>query len=87
MGESADAVWRKLDHEREKGLPRGAVAEPEPEEEPTPLLDLPIPAAAPSAPVTFGIHLLDPNASTKKRKKAAMWPTATETNVQLSLFE
>ena len=87
VGESADAVWRELDHEREKVLPRGAAAEPEPEEEPTPVLDLPIPAAAPSAPVTFGIHLLDPSPSTKKRKKAAVWPTATETNVQLSLFE
>jgi hypothetical protein len=87
VGESANAVWRELDHEREKVLPRGSAAEPEPEDESTPVLDLPIPAAAPSAPVTFGIHLLDPSPSTKKRKKAAVWPTATETNVQLSLFE
>ena len=34
VGESADAVWRELDHEREKVLPRSAAAEPEPEEEP-----------------------------------------------------
>ena len=87
VGESANAVWRELDHEREKVLPRGAAAEPEPEEEPTAVLDLPMPAAAPSAPVTFGIHLLDSSPSAKKRKKAAMWPTATDTNVQLSLFE
>jgi hypothetical protein len=87
VGESADAVWRELDHEREKVLPRGAAGKPEPEEESAPVLNLSIPAAAPSAPVTFGIHLSDPSPSTKKRKKAAMWPTATETNVQLSLFE
>jgi hypothetical protein len=87
VGESADAVWRELDHEREIVLPRGPAAEPEIEEEPIPALDLPIPAAAPSAPVTFGIHLLDPSPSTKKGKKTAMWPTATEINVQLNLFE
>jgi hypothetical protein len=72
VGESADAVWRELDHEREKALPRGAAAEPEPEEEPPSVLDLPMPVAEPSAPVTFGIHLLDPSPSAKKRKKAAM---------------
>ena len=84
---ASDAVWRELDHEREKVLPRGPAAEPELEEEPIPVLDLPIPVAAPSAPVTFGIHLLDPSPSTKKGKKTAMWPTATETNMQLNLFE
>jgi hypothetical protein len=39
------------------------------------------------APTQFGIHLIEPNLPSKKRKKAAIWPTATETNVQLSLFD
>ena len=30
VGESADAVWRELDHERDRVLPRPAVAEQEP---------------------------------------------------------
>jgi hypothetical protein len=87
VGETADAVWRELDHEREKVQPRPTAAEPEPEEESAPVLDLPMPIAEPSAPVTFGIRLLEPSSSAKKRKKASVWPTATETNVQLSLFD
>jgi hypothetical protein len=42
VGESADAVWRDLGHEREKVLPCPAVAELEPEEEFTAVLDLPV---------------------------------------------
>jgi hypothetical protein len=38
-------------------------------------------------PAPFGIHLLDPSLPPKKRKKNALWPTAIETNVQLSLFD
>ncbi len=87
VGETADAVWRELDHECEKVQPRPTAAEPEPEEESAPVLDLPMPIAEPSAPVTFGIRLLEPSSSAKKRKKASVWPTATETNVQLSLFD
>jgi hypothetical protein len=87
VGESADAVWRELDHEREKVQPRPAAAEPELEEEPDPVLDLrDVPAAEP-APTPFGIRLIEPNQPSKKRKKTAIWPTATETNVQLSLFD
>jgi hypothetical protein len=85
VGESADAVWRELGDEREKVQPRAA--EPEPEEEPASVLDLPMPVNAPQVPMTFGIHLTEPSPSIKKRKKAALWPTATETNVQLSLFD
>ena len=87
VGESADAVWRELDHEREKMLPRPAVAEQELDAETAPILDLPMAAAAPPAPVAFGINLIEPSPSTKKRKKADLWPTATETNLQLSLFD
>jgi len=83
VGESADAVWRDLGHEREKVLPRPAAAEPESEEE----SDLPGLIAAEPAPMPFGIHLLDPSSPPKKRKKTALWPTAAETNVQLSLFD
>ena len=83
VGESADAVWRDLGHEREKVLPSPAAVEPESEEE----SDLPGLIAAEPAPTPFGIHLIEPNLPSKKRKKAAIWPTATETNVQLSLFD
>ncbi|MGA8740607.1 MAG: hypothetical protein WB561_05405 [Terracidiphilus sp.] len=68
-------------------LPRPAVAELEAEEELTAVLDLPVVITAEPAPAPFGIHLLEPNSPTKKRKKTALWPTATETNVQLSLFD
>jgi len=84
VGESADAVWRELDNEREKVQPRTPAVDTEFEEEPNPVLDLPVVSAAEPAPTPFGIHLIDPS---KKRKKTALWPTATETNVQLSLFD
>jgi hypothetical protein len=87
VGESADAVWRDLGHEREKALPRPAAVEPESEGESELAPDLPGLIAAESAPTPFGIHLIESNLPSKKRKKAAVWPTATETNVQLSLFD
>ena len=92
VGESADAVWRDLGHEREKVLPRPAAVEPESDEEPDlipdlSIGDLPVVPAAEPAPMPFGIHLIEPNQPSKKRKKTALWPTATETNVQLSLFD
>ena len=89
LGESADAIWRELDREREKVLPRFADAAPEPglEEEPAPVLDLPVSTTTPATPLTFGIRLLEPIPTTRKRKRPALWPTATETNAQLSLFE
>jgi hypothetical protein len=87
VGESADAVWRELDHERDKVLPRPTLGESETDQESTPVLNLPMPAAAPPVPVAFGIHLTESCPSTKKRKKDDLWPTATETNSQLSLFD
>ena len=87
VGESADAVWRELGDEREKALPRPAEAEPELDEESVPALDLPAAIPAPPAPAPFGIRLLEPSPSTRKRKKAGIWPTADETSVQLSLFD
>jgi hypothetical protein len=61
--------------------------EPEPEEESGLAPDLPGLIAVEPVPMPFGIHLIEPNVSSKKRKKTALWPTATETNVQLSLFD
>ena len=87
VGESADAVWRELDQEREKIQPRPGAVEPEPEEEPAPILGLPATPTPQPVPTTFGIHLTEPAPPMKKRKKAALWPTAKEANAQLSLFD
>jgi hypothetical protein len=87
VGESADAMWRELDHEREKAQPRPAAGEPEPEDEPDPVLDLPVVSAVEPAPTPFGTHLIEPNQPSKKCKKPALWPTATKASVQLSLFD
>jgi hypothetical protein len=87
VGESADAMWRELDHEREKVQPRPAAGEPEPEDEPDPVLDLPVVSAVEPAPTPFGTHLIEPNQPSKKCKKPALWPTATKASVQLSLFD
>lgn len=87
VGETADAVWRELDQEREKVQPRPITVELEPEDEPAPVLPLPTSLAEQAVPMTFGIRLAEPPPATKKRKKTAVWPTATETDVQLSLFD
>jgi hypothetical protein len=84
VGESADAIWRDLDHEREKAQPRPA--EVEVEEEPTPVLDLPMVMSPDPVPVWTSIHLVEPPVAVKKRKKASLWPTATQDDVQLKLF-
>jgi hypothetical protein len=87
VGESADAVWRELGDERDRVQPRPATVEPETEDEPALAHDLPGLMAAEAAPAPFGICLLESGPSPKKRKKTAPWPTATETSVQLSLFD
>ena len=87
VGESADAVWRDLGHEREKVQPQTAAAQPEFEGEPDPVLNFPVVSAAEPSPTPFGIHLIEPNLPSRKGKKAGPWPTAAETNVQLSLFD
>jgi hypothetical protein len=87
VGESADALWRELDQEREKVLPRQTAADPVPETEGSPMSDTLSGTTPPAAPIAFGIPLLEPSVLTKKRKKAALWPTANETNAQLSLFD
>jgi hypothetical protein len=87
VGESADAAWRELDRERQKIQPRPATVEPEPEEELEPVLDLPALPVPQPVPMTFGIHLMEPPSAAKKGKKTKVWPTATEANAQLSLFD
>ena len=87
VGESADAVWRDLGHEREKVLPRPSAEEPVSTEVSPASPDLPGLIEAEPTPAPFGIRLLEPIPTTKKRKRPALWPTATETTAQLSLFE
>ena len=87
VGESADAVWRELDQEREKIQQPSAGMASEPEEEPAPVLPMPAIPATQAVPITFGVHLLEPPAVAKKRKKTALWPTVKEANAQLSLFD
>ena len=54
--------------------------------EPSPALDLPMVMASDAAPAWAGIHLVEPPVPVKKRKKASLWPTATQEDAQLSLF-
>ena len=86
VGESADAVWRDLGHEREKVQPRPTSVEPETEQESDLAPDLPGLIAAESAPAPFGLHLLDPVVSKKKSRKQVPSLTANQENAQLSLF-
>jgi hypothetical protein len=89
VGESADAIWRELDHEREKFQPPPvAAAQPDlrqelpaaTESESIPTLDFATPP-----PAVFGIHLVEPDPAAKKRKKKVPWPNAGQ-DVQLKLF-
>jgi 8-oxo-dGTP pyrophosphatase MutT (NUDIX family) len=89
VGESADAIWRELDHEREKFQPPPvAAAQPDlrqelpaaTESESIPTLDFATPP-----PAVFGIHLVEPDPAAKKRKKKVPWPNADQ-DVQLNLF-
>ncbi len=87
IGESADAVWRDLDKEREKIQPQIAVVvESEPEEGSASMLELSGQPSSEPVTITFGLDLIEP-AVAGKRKKTTLWPKETETNVQLSLFD
>jgi hypothetical protein len=87
IGESADAVWRELGGERDRVLPVNHEPMPEPEREPVRVLATADQGAEPHLPTTFGVPLLEPNTSTRKRKKVPFWPTTKEASVQLSLFD
>jgi len=84
VGESADAVWRDLGHEREKAQLRPPAVESEGDV--IPGLDLSTAPVPEPTPAPFGIHLLSPSAAGKKRRKLANRPKANEENEQLSLF-
>jgi hypothetical protein len=86
VGESADAIWRELDRERERVLPHGGGDDAAAEEQASSVLELPMFAAPEPIPVTLGIHLVEPAPDARKRRKSSIWPTATEDNAQLSLF-
>jgi hypothetical protein len=86
VGDSADAVWRELDRERERFLPRPMVVEPEAEQVSAPVLDLSPVIAGGAAPAPFGIQLLEPSTSPRKRNGTSLRP-ANETMMQLSLFD
>jgi hypothetical protein len=87
IGESADAVWRELGGERDKMLPGNHEPEAELETEPIRVLATADQPLAATLPTTFGVPLLEPNTSTRKRKKVPFWPTTKEASVQLSLFD
>ena len=84
VGESADQMWRELERERERVLPQPPTLKVE--EDDNPVLDLS--ATEPIGPTAerAGIHLVEPRASAKVRKKSSPWSTGTGAAVQLSLF-
>ena len=85
IGESADAIWRDLDRERERVLPRTAVDDAV-DQEPSPGSDWVVPVLSAPVPVPLGIHLVETLSPGKKRKKLSVWPTAADTDAQLKLF-
>ncbi|HLH36432.1 MAG TPA: DEAD/DEAH box helicase [Alloacidobacterium sp.] len=87
VGESADAVWRDLDKERAKTQPRSAVAvESESEDDPTLVLEVPVMPASQPVPTMFGVDLIKTKTADRP-KKTTLWPTSTEANLQLNLFD
>jgi hypothetical protein len=84
VGETADAAWRELERERDRVLPQPPALKAE--EDDNPVLDLS--TTEPIGPPTerAGIHLVDPPAGAKVRKKSSPWSTGSEPAVQLSLF-
>jgi hypothetical protein len=84
VGASADQMWRELERERERVLPQPPAFKAE--EDDNPVFDLS--ATEPIGPAVerAGIHLVDPSAGAKVRKKSSPWSTDTGAAVQLSLF-
>jgi hypothetical protein len=62
------------------------VVESEPEEDSTPVLELSAQPSSQPVPTTVGLDLIE-STTTNRRKKTTLWPTSSETNVQLSLFD
>jgi Helicase conserved C-terminal domain len=84
VGESADAIWRELDHEREKVLPRSTAAEPD--EGPVTTFESPLVLALQRPTMETGIHLVEAPVANKKRTKTPIWPTSNQDDAQLKLF-
>ena len=61
--------------------------ESEAEEDSTPVLELPVMSRSQPGPIAFRIDDLMEPAAGKRRKRATLWPSAKDTNVQLSLFD
>ena len=87
IGETADAVWRELGSERNRVLPQPNEQEQESDGELVTVLKSGGHLPSEAAPTTFGIPLLRPGPGSKRRRKTPFWPTAKETNPQLSLFD
>jgi hypothetical protein len=84
VGASADQMWRELERERERVLPQPPAVETV--EEDNPVFDLSVTEPIGLPAERAGIHLVDPPAGTRVRKKSSPWSTGTEPAVQLSLF-
>jgi len=84
VGASADQMWRELERERERVLPQPPALKAE--EDDNPVFDLSVTEPIGAAAERAGIHLVDPPAGAKVRKKSSPWSTGTGPAVQLSLF-
>jgi len=86
VGESADAIWRELDHERDKLQPPPSSSDTVLEVLPELTCGPPTAIASEQPSVQSGIHLVEPDVTTKKRRKSALWPGAQADEAQLRLF-
>jgi hypothetical protein len=84
VGASADQMWRELERERERVLPQPPAVKVK--EDDNPVFDMSATESIGPPTERAGIHLVDPPASAKVRKKSSPWPTGVEPAVQLSLF-
>ena len=84
VGASADQMWRELERERERVLPQPPAMKVE--EDDNPVFDLVATDPIGLSDERAGIHLVEPPASVKVRKKSSPWSTGSSPAVQLSLF-
>src|ERR1035438_4303908 len=84
VGASADQLWKELQSERERVLPQPPAINAE--EDDNPVFDLSVTEPIGPASERAGIHLVEPQAGVKVRKKSSPWSTGTGPAVQLSLF-
>jgi hypothetical protein len=77
-------MWRELERERERVLPQPSSLKVE--EDDNPVLDLSATELIGPPTERAGIHLVEPPAGAKVRKKSSPWSTGTVPAVQLSLF-